>query len=72
MKTHLKFKESDKPVEMGVDQVISDIKAFLEDRKAILVDAKVSKNTLTFTKPDGTEGTAELTQVADDFMPITN
>lgn len=68
MKKHIEFNEGDCPGNMGKSQLTEDIDTFLSERAEILKDAKVSKGVLTFTKQDGTEGKATVTNVADDFQ----
>ena len=68
MKKHILFNEGDCPSNMGASQLTEDINSFLAERADILKDAKVSKGVLTFTKQDGTEGKATVTNVPDDFQ----
>ena len=68
MKKHILFYEGDCPSNMGESQLTEDINSFLAERADILKDAKVSKGVLTFTKQDGTEGKATVTNVPDDFQ----
>jgi hypothetical protein len=71
MKLHLKFKEEDKPDQMGLDHIIEfdKFKEFIDARLDILKDSFVSDNgtILHFTKEDGTEGIADLKEVKDSF-----
>ncbi len=75
MKTHLFFKKSDQPEQMGQSHKIDgsvgskEFKNFISDRKEILVDATVSgdKKKLTFIKEDGVQGIAYLSEHDDDF-----
>lgn len=71
MKIHLKFKESDKPVEMGLDHIVefSNFEKFIDERLDILKDSYISKDNskLYFTKNDGKEGIAYLKEVNDNF-----
>ena len=68
MKKHIVFNEGDCPANMGASQLTNDIDTFLAERAEILKDAKVSKGFLKFTKQDGTEGKATVTNVPDDFQ----
>jgi hypothetical protein len=71
MKIHLKFKESDKPDQMGLDHIIefAIFEKFISDRLNILKNPCVTKDNskLFFTKEDGTEGVAYLKEVNDYF-----
>lgn len=70
MKKHIYFNLADKPANMGQSQMVeeSQLTSFLEERKELLPDAKIVGNRLTFTKPDGEEGFAMVTDVPDDFQ----
>ncbi len=80
MKTHLFFKKSDQPENMGQSQKIDGVinspafKKFISERPGIFVEAKVSddKKKITFLKGTDSEGnkmygTAYLTEHDDDF-----
>lgn len=71
MKIHLKFKESDKPVEMGLDHIIeyNNFKEFINSKIEILKNPVILKDgtELHFTKEDNTEGIAYLKEVEDSF-----
>lgn len=69
MKTHLIFNLPDKPDNMGLMHMIDDIELWIKDRKNILKEAYVSKDStrLTFIKEDETEGFAIIHEVPDEF-----
>lgn len=67
MKKHIFFNADDKPENMGISQLTDDVDSFISERSSILKDATYTKTKLTFTKPDGTQGYATITDVADDF-----
>lgn len=69
MKTHLIFNLPDKPDNMGLMHMIDDIESWIKDRKNILKEAYVSKDStrLTFIKEDKTEGFAIIHEVPDEF-----
>ena len=64
------FNLSDKPENMGISQCPENLEEWLasDPINTILKDAKVSKNILTFTKPDGTEGFATVSDVPLNFQ----
>jgi len=70
MKKHIYFNLADKPANMGQSQMVESngLNSFLEERKELLPNAKVVGNKLTFTKPDGEEGFAIITDVPDEFQ----
>jgi hypothetical protein len=71
MKIHLKFKEEDKPLQMGLNQIFNseELDKFLLDRSEILVGYTIfeDRSQINFTKEDGSIGVAYLTEVPDDF-----
>jgi hypothetical protein len=70
MKKHIYFNLPDKPENMGQSQLLdpSDLQSFISERSEILKDAKIEGNKLLFTKSDGTQGYATITEVQDDFQ----
>lgn len=69
MKLHLKFKDEDKPEEMGLDQIIKseDLDNFLLERIEILKDYSIVGNTIYFTKEDYEQGIIYMKEVSDSF-----
>lgn len=71
MKKHIYFNLADKPANMGQSQLTDDIDTFLEERKDILVNAKVEDGELTFDVSDEggvRRGFATIEDVSDDFQ----
>lgn len=68
MKKHIYFKLQDTPTNMGQSQLVEDVNDFISERSEILKNAKIESNKLIFTKEDGTEGYAIITNVPDDFQ----
>lgn len=70
MKKHIYFNLADVPANMGQSQMVeeSELNDFIESRKEFIPNAKIKGNKLTFTKPDGNEGFAIVTDVPDEFQ----
>ncbi|RTK92582.1 MAG: hypothetical protein EKK61_04050 [Rickettsiales bacterium] len=70
MKKHIYFNLADKPANMGQSQMVEahELDSFLKERKELIPNAKIVGNKLTFTKENGKEGFAIITDVPDEFQ----
>jgi hypothetical protein len=73
MKTLIYFNRPDCPENMGISQITDDIQQFLTDRVSLIPNPIITKNILTFDKPENEEGIVErgyamLTETPDDFQ----
>lgn len=68
MKYLIYFNYDDKPENMGVSQLTDNLETFCSERSEILVDYQILSSTITFTKPDSTEGYAVYSLVPENFQ----
>jgi hypothetical protein len=62
------FNLLDKPENMGISHLTSDLNTFLQERDYILKDVEILQDRFNFTKADGTIGYALIFNVDSDFQ----